>query len=304
MDDLEGAVAVVTGSASGLGRGMAERFAKDGMTVVVADNRLADAQQVAKQIGQEGGRATAIEVDVTSRESLTALADQVDAEFGGARVLVNNAGVIPKSPLFEAEEAGWRWIVEVNLFGVVYGVQTFLPRMIDSGRDCHIVNVASMAGMLGGTVEGNRVQTGDKVPTNVSTMYGYFATKHAVVGISEGLSRDLSGSRIGVSVLCPSHHENTGIYENSARYRPQEYGGPISEEQLKATLDEQKRVSTSTRVSNVRQPEECAARVVHAIRNRQFYIFTHPENRPAVEHRLDQIRAGLDDSAAFDGFRS
>ena len=134
-------------------------------------------------------------------------------------------------------------------------------------------------------------------------MYGYMATKHAVVAISETLARDLSGSRIGVSVLCPSHHENTGIFDNSARFRPEAAGGPMTAEEQRATFgrtDEQREDAFGWRPQH-RFPDECAARVVRAIREGQFYIFTHPETRAVVEHRYAEMLAGFDDADSFAG---
>ena len=301
MDQLEGKVAVITGSASGLGRGMAERFAQEGMTVVIADNRFAEAQSVAAQIMDNGGSAVPIEVDVTSRDSLEALADRVDADIGGADILVNNAGVVSYSPVLESEEMGWRWIVEVNLFGVIYGLQTFLPRMLHRGRECHVLNVASLAGVIGGAgTTDNRLHLGDSKP-QFGAMYGYLATKHAVVAISETLAGDLRDTPIGVSVLCPAHHQNTGIWDNSARYRPESFGGPMTKREIEATGGNLEEKSASAREAFAREPSECAARVVRAIREGHFYIFTHPETRPPVELRLQQILKGFDDAEAYGG---
>jgi NAD(P)-dependent dehydrogenase (short-subunit alcohol dehydrogenase family) len=303
MDQLEGKVAVVTGSASGLGRAMVERFAREGMAVVVADNRLDAAELVAKHIEDQGGRAVAMEVDVTRRESVVALADRVDAELGGVSVLVNNAGVMSVSPILQPEELGWRWIVEVNLFGVIYGLQTFVPRMLASGCDGHVVNTASLAGLIAGNVRGNRVTFGHGQPEHPTMIYGYMATKHAVVAISEMLCQELAGTRVGVSVLCPSHHENTGIYENSALYRPQAYGGPMTSEEVLATArPSQARPGAPVSAAVIftpKDPAECANRVLRAIQEGHFYVFTHPENRKVIEHRFAQIRAGLDDAATF-----
>jgi NAD(P)-dependent dehydrogenase (short-subunit alcohol dehydrogenase family) len=302
MEQLEGKTAVVTGAASGLGRGIAERFIAEGMTVVVADNRLDAAQTTAAEIGGDGGRAVAIEVDVTSRDSVVALADRVDREFGGASVLVNNAGVLSFTPVGEPEERGWRWITDVNMFGVVHGVQTFLPRMLERGGEGHIVNVASLAGIVGGGgVMGNRIRTGDGKP-ELGAMYGYMATKHAVVAISETMAGDLSGSPIGVSVLCPSHHENTNIYENSARFRPASAGGPMTEGEMQATFgntDAKREETYGDRKRVERFPDEAGARVVRAIREGHFYIITHAETRAAIEHRFTQIMAAYDDAASF-----
>ena len=301
MQTLEGKVAVVTGSASGLGKGMAERFAQEGMTVVIADNRLAEAEVAAKEIVGNGGRAVAIEVDVTRPESVDALADRVDAELGGASVLVNNAGVLSHTPLLQAEDKGWHWIVDVNLFGVVHGLQAFLPRLVASGQEGHVVNVASMAGIVGGGgVLGNRITVGTSAP-RVGAMYGYMATKHAVVAISETLAGDLSGSPIGVSVLCPSHHENTAIFENSARFRPQEFGGPMTPEEIEATFGNTDREREQQyRGPHVQKfPDECAGRVVRAIREGHFYVITHPDTQPAIDHRHAQLLAAYDDARSF-----
>ena len=299
MNQLAGKVAVITGSASGLGRGMAERFAQEGMTAVIADNRLTEAEHVAEEIIRSGGSAVPIEVDVTNRDSFEAMADRVDADLGGASILVNNAGVVSYSPVLEPEEKGWRWIVDVNLFGVVYGLQTFLPRMFDGKRKCHIVNVASLAGVVGGAgTTDNRLHLGVSKP-QFGAMYGYLATKHAVVAISETLAGDLRDTQIGVSVLCPSHHEHTGIWDNSARYRPERFGGPMTREEIDATGGNVKEKSASARVAFQREPSECAARVVRAIRDGHFYIFTHPETRPPVESRLKQILTGFDDANDF-----
>jgi NAD(P)-dependent dehydrogenase (short-subunit alcohol dehydrogenase family) len=304
MDRLDGKVAVVTGSASGLGRAMAERFAREGMTVVIADNRLGEAEVVAKEIERAGGRAVAIEVDVTQRESVVALSERVDDELGGASVLVNNAGVVSFTPVDQPEERGWRWIVDVNLFGVLYGIQTFLPGMLERGGEGHIVNTASLAGVVGGGgLTSNRISIGDSTPEDMGAMYGYMATKHAVVAISETLARDLSGSRIGVSVLCPSHHENTGIFDNSARFRPEAAGGPMTAEEQLATFgqtDAQREDAFGWKPQH-RFPDECAARVVRAIREGHFYIFTHPETRAVVEHRYTEMLAGFDDADSFAG---
>ena len=306
MEDLRGKVAVVTGSGSGLGRAIAERLATEGMTVVIADNRLDAAEAAAAAIEQRGDRAVAMHVDVTDRASLEALADRIDAELGGASILVNNAGVLANTPIDAPDDRNWRWIVDVNLFGVVMGIQTFLPRMIASGQDAHIVNVASLAGTVGGGgLQGNHHPGGDKAPEMVGVMYGYMATKHAVVAISETMARDLSGSRIGVSVLCPSHHEDTGIFDNSARFRPAGAGGPMDRAEIDRAFGRTDELRTESlgRSSERAQkfPDECAARVLRAIRERQFYIFTHPDTRPAVAHRMSGLMAGFDDADSFSG---
>jgi NAD(P)-dependent dehydrogenase (short-subunit alcohol dehydrogenase family) len=305
MDELHGKVAVVTGSASGLGRAMAEGFAREGMTAVIADRRLDDARAVAKEIEDTGARAVAIEVDVTDRDSVVALADRIDRELEGASVLVNNAGVFPLTTILEPEETGWRWIVDVNLFGVIYGLQTFVPRMLASGRECHVVNTASIAGLIAGaTADGNRLIIGDRVPEAPMWHYGYSTTKAAVITLSESLRLELSGTRVGVSVLLPDAHSGGALFQNSAQFRPEKYGGPVDMAAAAAAMGRgsaptQEEARGPDRVT--KDPAELAARVIRAIREEQFYIFTHSSNRAAIEERFSQISAGFDDADSFTG---
>ncbi len=302
MRSFEGRAAVVTGAGSGLGRAMAERFAAEGLVAVVADNRVEAAEEVARAIVARGHRALAACVDVTDAAALEGLAARLDDEVGGAAVLVNNAGVISHTPLAETDEVGWRWIVDVNLMGIVHGVQAFLPRMLASGRDAHIVNVASLAGMVGAAgLVANRFPFGTAPPRQKGAMHGYLTTKYAAVGISESLLAELGGTRVGVSVLCPSHHEDTAIFENSAKFRPDSFGGPMNAAEVEATSGntERRRDETYTVPRPKRYSDECAARVLRAIHEGHFYVFTHPETRAAVEHRFTQVMAGFDDSANF-----
>ena len=294
MDELAGKVAVVTGSGSGIGKAIAERLAREDMHVVVGDNRLDAAKDVALTITADGGSAVPLLVDVTKRASVEGLAAQVDAEFGGVDVLVNNAGVGAPSPLLEPEESGWRWVLEVNLFGVLYGIQTFVPGMLRSGREGHVVNTASLGGVVGPLCLGqNRTRGGAGQPVDAGPMKSYMVSKHAVVAMSESLAGDLDGTPVGVSVLCPAHHEPTGIYANSAKYRPAEYGGP--DPRIAALAEE----AVKRRHEGDRDTAELAARVVRAIKERHFYIFTHPETRWLVERRFEQILAGFDDADSF-----
>ena len=135
-------------------------------------------------------------------------------------------------------------------------------------------------------------------------IYGYFATKHAVVAISEALSAELDGTCTGVSVLCPSHHSGTGIFENSARFRPSRYGGQMTPEELQGTARSSQRgkgelAAVLENNAAGKDPAECAARVVRAIRGNHFYVFTHANTRAVIEERFARIRAGLDDADSF-----
>jgi len=310
MKDLAGKVAVVNGSASGLGLAMARAFADEEMMVVVADRRLDMAEESAADIRSKGGKAEAIEVDVTDRVSLTALADQVDERFGGAQLVVNNAGVLPLTPLLEPDENGWRFEMEVNVFGVIYGCQTFLPRMLRSGKDGHMVNTASIAGMMsgGGITQDNRVPEGDAgFPDAPLAMFGYTASKFAVVGLTEALSSELAGTRVGLSVLCPHAHLGGNLGENSTTQRPERFGGPSDPRELSralgAAMGGRKSVlppdpDAPTMVP--RDPAELGRRVVSAVKQRQFYIFTHSTDRYEQQRRFARIMAGFDDADAFE----
>ena len=301
MDDFTDTVALVTGAGSGLGRAMAVRLAAEGSRVVVADLRLDAAEETAAIIQAERGTAEATQLDVSSREQHVDLANRIDAEYDGVDVLVLNAGVMASGPLLATEEAGWRWLVDVNLFGVLYGVQTFVPRMLDRERPGHGVITASHGGMAANAPhDGNRIVLGSDRPHAHGDSQGYGVVKHAVVALAEFLSGDLAGTPIGVSVLCPGHHA-TGIYTNSARHRPDAYGGPMSGDQLDAVEHIAKMTDeyAASMPEGTKSPDEAAARVLRAIREGHFWVFTHPQWRGPIDQRYSQVDAGLEDAATF-----
>jgi NAD(P)-dependent dehydrogenase (short-subunit alcohol dehydrogenase family) len=267
VKDLDGKVAVVTGGGSGIGRGTALALAEAGMHVVVADLDEAAAIAVA---GELGGRAIAVAADVADRQSVEALAERSFAEFGAVHVLHNNAGVGVFARLDETTDADWRWLLAVNLEGVVNGVQAFLPRMKAQEGEKHIVNTASMAGMIAGPILG-----------------AYNATKFAVVAISETLRYELGDSGFGISVLCPGG-VRTNIGRNSMRQRP---GG--SGESRVRDID--------TGSMRMIAPEEVGRMVRRAIEENELYIFTHPEMKPVVRARFDRILAAFDRAAERGG---
>jgi NAD(P)-dependent dehydrogenase (short-subunit alcohol dehydrogenase family) len=275
------------------------------MTVVIADRRLPEAQLTAEAITASGGRAVAMEVDVTKRDSLVALADRVDAELGGAGVLVNNAGVMPLTPILgEPEEQNWRWIFDVNVFGVVNGMQAFIPRMLAGGLECHVVSTASIAGLVSaGGSNANRIAVGDRIPEGAMWAYGYTTTKAAVVALSETLALELSGTRVGVSVLVPGAHGGGNLLENSTTNRPDEYGGSFDIQTALAAFAESVQAASSGDTppgGHPRDPAALAQRVVRAIREGHLYIFSHPENRAEIEQRCAELMSGFDDADAFD----
>ena len=267
MRELSGRVAVITGAASGIGRGVALALARAGMNTVVTDVDESGAQTVAEEAAMIGPRSLAIGVDVADPDALEALADKTWAEFGACHVLCNNAGVAVARPVAETTEEDWRWTLRVNLWGVVNGVNAFLPRLKVQGDPAHIVNTASMSGHL---------------PTPL--LAAYTASKYAVVGFSECLAIELADHPIGISVLCPGA-VNTRIGD-AGRNRPQALGPDVP-------------IPDSIREALARGMDaERAGEIVRsAIEEDEFWIFTHPEMQISVENR----HAGL--SAAFDRWK-
>jgi NAD(P)-dependent dehydrogenase (short-subunit alcohol dehydrogenase family) len=268
-----GRVAVITGAASGIGRAMAELFASEGSAVVVADLDGGGVEAVAAGIREGGGSAEAVQVDVSDAASVDALAATTRDRFGGVDVLCNNAGVSTFNLIEDQTLDDWKWVLSVNLWGVIHGIHSFLPIMRDqasSHRPAHIVNTSSVAGLLSG----------------VPFIGPYSATKVAVVSISETLSQELviAGLPIGVSVLCPSATE-TGVME-SERGRPASLGS-----ELRTELAESVRVAIRDSFTGPegQHPSQVARRVLEAVRANQFWIITHPTERELVETRFNGI---------------
>lgn len=266
MRELRDRVAVVTGGASGIGRGMAIAFADAGMNVVVADIEADRAAKVAGELGERGARALAVETDVSDRASVEALAERTYADLGAAHVLCNNAGVAVFGPLDQMSDDDWRWLLSVNLEGVVNGLQAFLGRMKAQGGEAHIVNTASGAGLSPFPVLG-----------------AYVATKYAVVGISETLRAELAPANIGVTVLCPGV-VSTEIF-HSERNRPAALGGSRSATPTRAQAAIAGRGMDPLRVGRL---------VRQAVLDDDLYAFTHPEIRSYFETRAAAVGAAFD----------
>jgi NAD(P)-dependent dehydrogenase (short-subunit alcohol dehydrogenase family) len=266
LKDFNGKVAVVTGAASGIGLGMARAFAREGMSVALCDIRGDKLAEAARQLHEIRVRTMQLVVDVSDRTAVERAAAAVEAELGRIDVVANNAGVALKSPIADVANDEWDWVIGVNLYGVIHGVQAFLPRIRKHGEGGHIVNTSSIGGFQ--VKEGR--QTG-----------AYAATKFAVAALSEALRNDLRGSGIGVSVLAPSA-VSTAIYQAAAN-RPERFGGPP------ATLPE-----TPDDIRNGMDPDDIGRRVVAGIRNDEFFLFTHPESRAWIEERHRLIMAGFD----------
>jgi NAD(P)-dependent dehydrogenase (short-subunit alcohol dehydrogenase family) len=271
MKDFRGKTAFVTGGASGIGMGMARAFGREGMNVVVADIDEKAAKEACERLAKEQIKAAPVVVDVADRGSIRAGALEAVARFGKVHVLANNAGIAVGGPLGSVREKDWDWIIDVNLKGVVYGTEVFAPLIKSHGEGGHIVNTASLAGMI-----------------SAPGMEAYSATKFAVVAMSEGWAAQLAADNIGVSVLCPGF-VRTRIYD-SGRARQDRYGGQGEVDPGVGATREQ---TTQAVLAGI-DPDIVGARVVECMKAGELYIFTHPNFRPIVEMRLQAIRSGFD----------
>ena len=280
-DDVIGAgrVAVVTGAASGIGRALAEALAREGSAVVVADLDATEAETVAAAIRAAGGDAVAVGVDVSDAAAVDQLAATTVERFGRVDVLCNNAGVSTFNLMRDQTLDDWRWVFSVDLWGVVHGLHSFLPIMREQGTPAHIVNTASIAGLLSG----------------VAFIGPYAATKVAVVSISETLAQELAieESPIGVSVLCPSSVD-TNVME-SERNRPSALG---AEQRTEVAESVRLMIRDGFTGPAGQTPAQVAERVLQAIRGGEFWIITHDDLRPMVEARVTEMLAAFPKAGA------
>jgi NAD(P)-dependent dehydrogenase (short-subunit alcohol dehydrogenase family) len=275
MRDLAGRTAVVTGAGSGLGLEMARRAHLLGMRLVLADVEPAPLARIVDEVRAAGGFALGEVVDVADDAQVARLADRAFAETGDVGLLVNNAGVGGGGYVWETGEKEWRWVLGVNLMGVVHGLRHFVPRMLEAearGIGSHVVNTASIAGWL------------------ATPMLGvYNVSKHAVVALTETLFHDLrlAGSRIGVTLLSPAFVP-TGI-GRSDRNRPADLAeaAPPTRSQVRAQAAVEKAVAGGKIGA-----AEVARMVFEAVADGRFYVFTHPQILPAVRARHDAALSG------------
>lgn len=274
MKDLKGKTAFVTGGASGIGWGIAQALGGEGMNVMVADIEQGALDTAVETLRSRQIRAEGVRVDVASRESMAEAALATVSKFGKVHVVVNNAGVATGGPIGAMPEKDWDWIIDVNVFGVIHGVETFAPLIMSHGEGGHIVNTASMASHIAGP-----------------GMEPYAGTKFAVIAMSEGWHQQLAPKNIGVSALCPGYIRTNIL--GSRRNRGSQYGADMPAPPPgtpESPMAKRSRELTEAGLA----PEICGARVVEAIRNNELYIFTHAAGfRPFVEQRLEGIRAAF-----------
>ena len=264
MENFGGRVAVVTGGGSGIGRALVDAFAREHARIVVADIDKSAAEDAAAAVCARGGEAIAVPTDVTDLGSVQSLADRAYAVFGAVHIVCNNAGVAIWGGLESATHHDWQWVLGVNLWGVIHGIEAFVPRMIAGKEPGHIVNTASMAGLIAS--QGLGV---------------YNVSKYAVVGLSETLVKDLRPYGIGVSVLCP-----LGVatqIRSSDRNRP----AHLRNEQPPATR------GGGDLMGRTLDPAAVADMVVNAIRENQLYVITHEESLEPIRKRFERIERAV-----------
>jgi NAD(P)-dependent dehydrogenase (short-subunit alcohol dehydrogenase family) len=275
MMELQDKVAVITGAGSGFGREFARLAAREGMRLALADIERAALDATVDELARVGANLMGEVVDVADPRQMDAFATHVYEHHGAAHLLINNAGVAGGGFVWESSEQDWRWVLGVNLMGVVHGLRSFLPRMLQAeqrGEHAHVVNVASIAGLLAPPLMGV-----------------YSVSKHAVVALTETLFHDLqlAGSTIGVTLVCPAFVP-TAIAQ-SHRNRPADMAAaaPPSDSQCMAQAAIEKAVAGGKLPAS-----EVAKLTFDAVRARDFCVFTHPQILPSVRARYDALLAG------------
>lgn len=271
MEDLKGKTAFITGGASGLGLAMAHAFGEAGMQIMLADIDEPPLAQAVADLESRQIKVSSVICDVVNRAAVQAAAEKTIETFGKVHIVCNNAGVGAGGPIDQLKPSDWDWVIDVNLKGVVYGMEVFLPLVRAHGEGGAFVNTASMAGMV-----------------SPPGMEPYSATKFAVVAMSEGWNGQLAAENIHVAALCPGF-VRTKINQ-SGRTRQAQYGGPVNNPVVAGNL-----------VDSGIDPERVGQRVLESVLAKDMYIFTHPDMRGAVQMRFARIMEGFD---AADGSKA
>jgi NAD(P)-dependent dehydrogenase (short-subunit alcohol dehydrogenase family) len=269
MNEFSGKTVVVSGGAEGIGFGIARAMGKQGMNVVLADIDVNQLEIAQEELQSEGIEVLSVQMDVTDIVQWQNMADKAITRFGKVHMLVNNAGVVSNPGRIEKTyNKDWRWVVDVNLMGVIYGTQTMVPLMKQHGEGGWLVNVASMAGMIGVPMAG-----------------AYTATKVAVVGMSESWYAELKPHNIQVSVLCPAFVKtriNLSTRNKQAIYKSENKNN--AHQTNDAAANHMQKI-----IDNGLSPTIVGERVVEAVSNKELYIFTHPNYRKVVQKRFKAI---------------
>jgi len=265
MKEFKERVAVITGAASGIGCGLAWRCAQEGMKVVLADVDVSALSNTAAALQATGAVILAVPTDVSKASDVEALAHKTLETFGAVHLLCNNAGVGTVPAIWESSLDEWEWILGVNLWGVIYGIHFFVPIMLNQATGGHIVNTASVAGLI-----------------STPGLGAYKVSKHGVVALSETLFHELAqrNANVNVSVLCPGYVD-TNLMDTSARHRPTTRPQNTDELANEQRLREAVRAGTS--------PDRIAECVFTALKEDQFYILPHPEWKDLVRVRMEDI---------------
>jgi NAD(P)-dependent dehydrogenase (short-subunit alcohol dehydrogenase family) len=269
MDDFSGKTAVITGAASGIGLELAKQFGAAGMNLMVADVERPALDRAEAELREAGYPVSAREIDVRDHDQIIDLDHAARDRFGNVHVLCNNAGVGAGGPVADPDNLeAWRWTIDINLWGVIYGCKVFLPGMIEHGEQCHIVNTASMAGLGSAPMMG---------PYNIS--------KYGVVALSETLSKEMQimQTAVGVSVLCPAFVA-TGI-ANSDRNMPDDVRATLPKRAASSGMQAQIEAMVAGGINT----EVVGQHVLDAVRNDRFWILTHDESKASVTARADDI---------------
>ncbi len=279
MSQFAGKTAIISGGAEGIGYSVAQAVGKQGMNVVLGDIDASQLAQAKEKLEAQGIEVLTVTMDVSKQEQWKAVAEQAKARFGKVHMLVNNAGVGGTPGAIEqTDDKDWRWVLDVNLMGVIYGAEAVVPMIKEHGEGGWVINVASMAGMMGVPFAGS-----------------YTATKVAVVGMSESWHAELKPHNIQVSVLCPAFVKtriNHSYRNKHSEYQNETQADPAASAGLSDMAEHMQKV-----IDAGLAPEVVGERVVEAISAGELYIFTHPNYRKAVQARFKAIDDAFERSA-------